>query len=54
MSTSEIVRAFFNVVEPSDAGGDIHIDVLDSWTNSGLAAVSPTTISWADGKPAAV
>ncbi|MGH3875477.1 MAG: hypothetical protein ACRDSK_00400 [Actinophytocola sp.] len=28
---------------------DVSIDVLDSWTNSGRAPVSPTTISWCDG-----
>lgn len=40
---------FFDGVEvPTTA--DVSIDVLDSWTNSGFAPASPTTISWCDGK----
>lgn len=52
MSTThtEILNSlFFNGAEaPADSG--VSIDVLDSWTNTGFAAVSPTTISWSDGR----
>jgi hypothetical protein len=43
---------FFNGAE-APSYGDISIDVLDSWTNAGRAAVEPTTISWCDGHSAA-
>lgn len=49
-TTSELLRsAFFNGGE-APAGASITIDVLDSMTNVGLAAVAPTTISWSDGR----
>jgi hypothetical protein len=53
MSTTEIIKAFFFDGSEVCAGGDVRIDVLDSWTNSGLAAVAPSTITWCDGRPAA-
>jgi hypothetical protein len=53
INASEIVNAFFFGGAEAPAGGDLHIDVLDSWTNTGIAAVSPTTISWCDGQSAA-
>ena len=51
-TTRELLRTLF---DGADAGADckISIDVLDSWTNSGLAAVAPTTISWSDGRSTA-
>lgn len=51
-TTSELLRSFFFNGAEAPAGGNINIDVLDSWTNSGLAAVAPTTISWSDGRAA--
>lgn len=48
-TTSEILRSFFSSGGEAPAGGNISIDVLDSWTNAGMAAVAPTTISWSDG-----
>lgn len=48
-TTREIFSSFFfNGVE-APAAGNLSIDVLDSWTNTGFAAVAPTTISWCDG-----
>ena len=49
-TTSELLRSFFFNGSEAPAGGNISIDVLDSWTNTGLAAVAPTTISWSDGR----
>ncbi|HEX2133650.1 MAG TPA: hypothetical protein VHH15_19060 [Actinophytocola sp.] len=43
---------FFDGAETSGQH-DISIDVLDSWSNSGVAAVAPTTISWCDGRTTA-
>ena len=43
MSTTEIVKAFFSDGSDVPAGGDVRIDVLDSWTNVGFAAVIPST-----------
>ncbi|MGB3440607.1 MAG: hypothetical protein WBA97_17820 [Actinophytocola sp.] len=51
-ATSEILRSFFFSGAEAPAAGSISIDVLDSWTNSGLTAVAPTTISWSDGHSA--
>jgi hypothetical protein len=51
-TTSEILRSFFFNGGEAPAGGNISIDVLDSWTNTGMAAVAPTTISWSDGRGA--
>ena len=51
-TTSELLRSFFFNGAEAPAGGNISIDVLDSWTNAGMAAVAPTTISWADGRAA--
>jgi hypothetical protein len=48
-NASEILSAFFFDGSDAPSGGDVRIDVLDSWTNTGLAAVAPTTISWSDG-----
>jgi hypothetical protein len=49
-TTSELLRSvFFNGAE-TPTYANISIDVLDSWTNSGMAAVAPTTISWSDGR----
>jgi hypothetical protein len=48
-NASEILSAFFFDGGDAPSGGDVRIDVLDSWTNTGLAAVAPTTISWSDG-----
>lgn len=49
-TTREIFSSvFFNGAE-APAAGNLSIDVLDSWTNTGLAAVAPTTISWCDGR----
>ncbi|HEY0449292.1 hypothetical protein [Actinophytocola sp.] len=49
-TTREILSSlFFNGAEAS-SHGNISIDVLDSWTNGGIAAVAPTTISWCDGR----
>lgn len=50
-TTSEIRKAFFYNGPDVPAAGNVSIDVLDSWTNTGLAAVAPTTISWCDGRP---
>jgi hypothetical protein len=52
-STREVLQSFF--FEGTTPGSDckISIDVLDSRTNSGLAAVAPTTISWSDGRSTA-
>jgi hypothetical protein len=49
-TTSELLRSFFFNGAEAPVGGNISIDVLDSMTNSGLAAVAPTTISWSDGR----
>ena len=51
-TTTEVLRSFFFNGAEAPAGGNISIDVLDSWTNAGLAAVAPTTISWCDGRSA--
>ena len=53
-TTSEILSSFFFNGADAPAAGNLSIDVLDSRTNTGLAAVAPTTISWCDGGPAAV
>jgi hypothetical protein len=50
--TSEIISSFFFNGADAPAGGNLSIDVLDSWTNTGLTAVAPTTISWSDGRSA--
>lgn len=49
-TTTEVLRSFFFNGAEAPAAGNISIDVLDSWTNTGLAAVAPTTISWSDGR----
>jgi UDP-N-acetylmuramoylalanine-D-glutamate ligase len=49
-TTSELLRSFFFNGAEAPAGGNITIDVLDSMTNAGLAAVAPTTISWSDAR----
>ncbi|HEX2299521.1 MAG TPA: hypothetical protein VHH34_13580 [Pseudonocardiaceae bacterium] len=51
-TTTEVLRSFFFNGAEAPAGGNISIDVLDSWTNAGLAAVAPTTISWSDARAA--
>jgi hypothetical protein len=51
-TTTEILRSFFFNGAEAPVGGNISIDVLDSWTNAGMAAVAPTTISWSDGRAA--
>jgi hypothetical protein len=51
-TTSELLRSFFFNGAEAPAAGNISIDVLDSWTNTGLAAVAPTTITWSDGRSA--
>ena len=48
-TTSEILSSAFFAGAEAPTYGDINIDVLDSMTNAGHAAVSPTTISWCDG-----
>lgn len=48
-TTREILCSVFFACGAAPAAGNINIDVLDSWTNAGLAAVAPTTISWSDG-----
>jgi len=52
-TTCEILSSFFFNGADAPAAGNVSIDVLDSWTNTGLAAVAPTTISWCDGRPTA-
>ncbi|HEX6360899.1 hypothetical protein [Actinophytocola sp.] len=52
MSTNEIVKAFFFDGTDVAATGDVRIDVLDSWTNSGLTAAPLASITWCDGRPA--
>ncbi|WP_309116648.1 hypothetical protein [Saccharothrix sp.] len=47
---NEIVRAFFFEGAEAPAAGALSVDVLDSWTNTGIAAVRPTTISWSEGQ----
>ncbi|MFC4855486.1 hypothetical protein [Actinophytocola glycyrrhizae] len=49
-TTTEILRSFFFNGGEAPSGGNISIDVLDSQTNAGIAAVAPTTISWSDGR----
>ena len=51
-TTTEVLRSFFFNGAEAPAAGNIRIDVLDSWTNAGLAAVAPTTISWSDARAA--
>lgn len=51
--TSEIISSFFFNGAEASASGNISIDILDSWTNTGLTAVAPTTISWSDGRSTA-
>lgn len=51
MTTNEIVRAFFLGDAGQQECGEVRIDVLDGLTNSDTAAVGPTTICWADGRP---
>ncbi|CAL9614765.1 hypothetical protein AB0A74_23855 [Saccharothrix sp. NPDC042600] len=47
---NEIVRSFFFEGAEAPAAGALSVDVLDSWTNTGIAAVRPTTISWSEGQ----
>ena len=47
---NDIVRSFFFEGSDAPAGNALSVDVLDSWTNSGIAAVRPTTISWSEGQ----
>lgn len=51
-TTRDILGSVFDsfLDESAQLRVDVRIDVLDSWTNSELAAVAPTTITWADGK----
>jgi hypothetical protein len=49
-TTSELLRSFFFNGAEAPVAGNLSIDVLDSWTNAGMAAVAPTTISWSDGR----
>ncbi|HEV7650981.1 MAG TPA: hypothetical protein VGP26_22780 [Actinophytocola sp.] len=53
-TTCEILSSFFFNGADAPATGNVNIDVLDSQTNTGLAAVAPTTISWCDGRPTAL
>ncbi len=48
LNASDFVRQFFFEGGDAPAADAIRVDVLDSWTNGGLAAVRPTTISWSD------
>lgn len=52
-TTREAVRSLFFEGTESGADNTISIDVLDSWSNSRLRAVAPTTISWSDGRSGA-
>lgn len=49
-TTREILSSHFFGGTDAPAGDNLRIDVLDSWTNAGLTAVAPTTISWCDGR----
>lgn len=43
--TSEIISSFFFDGAEAPISGNIRIDILDSWRNTGLAAVNPSTFS---------
>lgn len=46
----DVIRSFFFDGNEAPATGDLAIDTLDSWTNSGFGVVNPTTISWSDSQ----
>jgi hypothetical protein len=48
MSTTEILKAFFFDGTDVPAGGDVRIDVLDSWTNTGNAVLA-SSVTHCDG-----